>query len=112
MKIIDACGQAATPELLRSALKEVAPSVELTARMHPSQCAMIESFGIAVSTTDIALGRKWEEAGFPITRTVRTCAGRPIIEDAWMPEDRIRFEHEGVPVIGIVNVAVPVFQEL
>lgn len=101
MRIIDAMGQSINPELVRQTIKQLPPRT--IARMHPTQKHMWESIGIAVSDVVVAEGHALDFDRIPPA----TMCSYTIELDLWFPQDRIRFEFDGRPIAGIINLAVP-----
>lgn len=92
MEVIDLCGGYISLVHIRNALKCTPDNTII--RMHPAMAVEVENLGLTVSgilncetlPTEKSLGR------------------RPIILDAWFPEDKIRFELGYIPVFAIVNI--------
>lgn len=103
MKIVDACGAFLTHAIVREAIKGLPKHA--VARLHVCQEMMWENSGIVV--TSIVSAPHSSGPDFFKHFPKPTLGGHVIVLDLWFPLDRIRFEVDGEPVVGIVNLHVP-----
>lgn len=96
MEVIDLCGGYISLVHIRNALKCTPDNTII--RMHPAMEVEIENLGLTVSGISI----KWLTC--ENVPTEKSLGRRPIISDAWFPEDKIRFELGYIPVFAIVNI--------
>lgn len=92
MEVIDLCGGYISLVHIRNALKCTPDNTII--RMHPAMEAEVENLGLTMS-----VGITYEAVP-----TEKSLGRRPIISDAWFPEDKIRFELGYIPVFAIVNI--------
>lgn len=100
MEIIDLCGGYISLVHIRNALKCTPDNTII--RMHPAMEAEVENLGLTVSGITTNDGLTYET--LPTEKSLVSLGRRPIISDAWFPEDKIRFELGYIPVLAIVNI--------